>query len=263
MWKAYQRCPQQLKAAAIDKKLEKYIINMAALVMLPDQQRFHVGPIGRWSQESIGDLWMLGFLSNNRTLEADQPKPRQLVEAGLRWHAKQMWPQLSWERNWQREGWNPPPITEELFAAPTVSDAELNLLCRKVGRNLPIQRWEAVDFRQRTGVPFGRLYVPRVLSNLAGLEVQLGWEIIHDWLRPKDVNHGIDLQTIDFLLSKLKNHYLTNKSYKPSARELTEGCPIRHNGVWYQVVYSKLSKNWVLTTCYTRNAPGDRDFAIL
>jgi hypothetical protein len=256
MWQYYRGL---LKPPGTDKKLEKYIINMAALATLPGNPH-HVAPIARrGDQEDMGKIWMNGFLSDIRMQEKGRPTTLQLVEAELRKFAQNKWPQLNWSRQ-ERDGWRPPrTITEELFAAPTVTDAELDLLCRKASP-ISIITWVTFDFiTPRRGAVFGKLYVPKKV-NLTGVPVQLGWEIIHDWLRPKDQNHGIDLVTIGFLLTKLKIHYSTNPRYKPSQRERTEGCSIQHNGVWYQVVYSKLATDWVITTCYMTPSPGE--FAI-
>src|SRR6266403_3626305 len=95
MWQYYRGLQ---KPPGIDKKLEKYIINMAALVTLPGNTH-HVAPIDRrGDQEGMGRIWMKGFLSDIRMQEKGQPTTLQLVETELRRFAQNQWPQLNWSR---------------------------------------------------------------------------------------------------------------------------------------------------------------------
>ena len=82
----------------------------------------------------------------------------------------------------------------------------------------------------------------------SGKSITLGWEVVYDWILPKDANHGVGILTISHMLSEIDKYNSVGSSRMTSIRRRTDGYEFSSGNKTHIIALGRTSGDVV--SCY-------------
>jgi len=228
---------------------QDYVVQRATEVALTMPE--HHGQ-ERFSQVEVGKQWILGYADwysrvagpvlpgqpNVCDDVALQPHVRLTWYDGVLKMAQKKYPGIDWTEGYIRQA-------ESLWMAPSITESNLQNVERFMCRCQVLQ-WSAIY-----GL-FGTVSMPAKVR-FSGMEITLGWEITHDWILPKDANHGFGLLHLTFLLKEIDKLKSVGYSTLNSIRPNTLGYKVRQVSQNKTFIIAIGKGTGTIVTCYQVN----------
>jgi hypothetical protein len=234
------RAGSDAAVAALNVADADFVVQRATEVGL--QLGPQIAPQARLSRLEVGKYWMRGFLEWYReaplALRGDTANHRRIEDdrdAGMLILARRQYPQIDWSLDYISRH-------DSLWNAASVSAADLDRIDGFWGR-AQVQTWQVVR-----GV-FGNIRMPLKLS-YGGRTMTLGWEIVHDWIVPKDANHGVGMLTIAHMLGEIERYNKVGASLQSSIRRVTDGYEFSSGSKTHIIALGRNTGDVV--TCYRK-----------